>query len=101
MTTNSSAPFPSVSAWSWAAQVENRLGRGDGSVLGGVLGFVHPRTLTTRTSSKRHDERDVTDDGVMAWAGTTPVLGGLCRPKPSSVARGDLRGSFPPTLRMI
>src|SRR5438105_3829172 len=102
MTMDFLAAFSSDSGSSWAAQVENRLGRGDGSVLGGVLGLLRPRTLTTPARSERHDPPDVTDGGVTAWAGTTPVLGGLCRPTPHSTRQtsGGFRGSVPPTLRM-
>ncbi len=70
----------------WASQTRKRLGKGLGSVLGGVLGLTSPRTRTAPTRSTKTPRHDVTDGGVLAWAGTTPVLGGLGRPKPAPVA---------------
>src|SRR5436309_8194711 len=81
----------------WAAEDEIRLERTFPAVLGGLLGRMRPRTRRTSTTFPETDSGERTDGGVMAWAGTTPVLGALCRPKPAPVGFAALRGSFPPT----
>jgi hypothetical protein len=87
MTSSAAACRGKADVWApdWASQTRKPLGKALGSVLGGVLGRFSPRTRTAPTKSTTTDQHDVTDGGVMEWAGTTPVLGGLGRPIPTPV----------------
>ena len=67
----------------WASEAQKSLGRTCGSILGGVLGRLGPRTLGKPIRLNKPRGQKTTDRGVNAWAGTTPVLGGLRRPNPA------------------
>lgn len=68
-------PIESIGRRSWADQVrENPRGQ----VLGAGLGRLRPRPVGNKALRKPGRMRRA-EDGDNAWAGTTPVLGGLGR----------------------
>lgn len=94
------ALLPSEST-SETVDAKKPLGQGDGAVLGGVLGRFGPRTRLASVVKRQHQPKKTNVRRVNAWAGTTPLLGALCRPKPARLGSGLLGGRSRPRVRSL